>query len=79
VTRECKSLKRTSIRRQRTISVSAKMGRVYCGLKADWWFLKVMISRRKSWMKLISPNSPSEALVLVDQNEEGDSPICIRM
>jgi hypothetical protein len=35
------------------------MGRVYYGFKADWWFLKIRISRRKSWMKLISPNSPS--------------------
>jgi hypothetical protein len=58
VTRECKSLKRTSIRRHRSISVSAKMRRIYYGLKADWWFLKIRISRRKSWMKLISPNSP---------------------
>jgi hypothetical protein len=22
---------------------SAKMGKVYCGLKADWWFLKIRI------------------------------------
>jgi hypothetical protein len=58
VIRECKSLKRTYIRRHRSISVFAKMGRVFCGLKADWWFLKIKISRRKSWMKLISPNSP---------------------
>jgi hypothetical protein len=36
----------------------AKMGRVNCGLEADWWFLKIRISRRKSWMRLISPNSP---------------------
>jgi hypothetical protein len=57
VTRECKLLGRTSIRRQRSISVSAKMGRVYCGLEADWWFLKARISRRKSWRRLISPNS----------------------
>jgi hypothetical protein len=42
----CKSLNRTSIRRQRSICVSAKMRRVYCGLKADWWFLKIRISRR---------------------------------
>jgi hypothetical protein len=26
--------------------------------KIDWWFLKIKISRRKSWMRLISPNSP---------------------
>jgi hypothetical protein len=58
VIRECKSLKRTYIRRHRSISVFAKMGRVFCGLKADWWFLKIRISRRKFWMKLISPNSP---------------------
>jgi hypothetical protein len=38
-------------------NVSAKMERVYCGLKADWWFLKARISRRKSWMRPISPNS----------------------
>ena len=57
VTRECKSLRRTSIRRSRSINVSAKMERVYYGLKADWWFLKTRISRRKSWMRPISPNS----------------------
>jgi hypothetical protein len=33
-------------------------GRVYCGLEADWWFLKTRISRRESWMRPISPNSP---------------------
>jgi hypothetical protein len=33
-------------------------GKGICGLKADWRFLKLMISSRKSWMKLISPNSP---------------------
>jgi hypothetical protein len=33
-------------------------GKGICGSKADWWFLKIRISRRKSWMKLISPNSP---------------------
>jgi hypothetical protein len=56
--RECKLLRRTSIRRPRSINVSAKIERVYCGLKADWWFLKIKISRRKSWMRPISPNSP---------------------
>jgi hypothetical protein len=57
VTRECKLSRRISIRRPRSINVSVKMERVYCGLKADWWFLKTRISRRKSWMRLISPNS----------------------
>jgi hypothetical protein len=56
--KECKLLRRTSIRRPRSINVSAKMERVYCGLKADWWFLKIKISRRKSWMRPISPNFP---------------------
>ena len=36
----------------------AKIRRGYYGLKPDWWFLKIRISRRKSWMRLISPNSP---------------------
>jgi hypothetical protein len=27
-------------------------------LMIDWWFLKIETSRRKSWMRLISPNSP---------------------
>jgi hypothetical protein len=52
------SLRRTSIRRQKSINISAKMERVYCGLKVDWWFLKIKISRRESWMRPISPNSP---------------------
>jgi hypothetical protein len=32
--------------------------RGYYGLKTDWWFLRIKTSRRKSWMRLISPNSP---------------------
>jgi hypothetical protein len=39
-------------------NVFAKLGRVYYGLKTNWWFLKIKISRIKSWMRLISPNSP---------------------
>jgi hypothetical protein len=58
VTRECKSLRRTSIRRPRSTSVFAKIRRGYYGLKPDWWFLKIRISRGKYRMRLISPNSP---------------------
>jgi hypothetical protein len=57
VIRECRLSRRISIRRLRSINVSVKMERVYYGLKADWWFLKIRISRRKSWTRPISPNS----------------------
>jgi hypothetical protein len=57
VTRECKSLRRISIRKRRSTSVLAKIGRVYCGLMTDWWFLRIKILRIKSWMRLTSPNS----------------------
>jgi hypothetical protein len=46
------------IRKQRSISVFAKTTRGYYGLKIDCRFLKIETSRRKSWMRLISPNSP---------------------
>ena len=26
--------------------------------ETDWWFLKIETSRRESWMRLISPDSP---------------------
>jgi hypothetical protein len=47
VTKECRLSRRISIRRLRSTNVSAKMARVYYGLKADWWFLKIRISRKK--------------------------------
>jgi hypothetical protein len=58
VTRECKSSRRIFIKKWRSISVFAKTAKGYYGLKTDWWFLKIETSRRKSWMRLISPNSP---------------------
>jgi hypothetical protein len=57
VTREFKSSRRIFIRKRRSISVFAKIARGYCGLKTEWWFLKIETSRRESWMRLISPNS----------------------
>jgi hypothetical protein len=41
-----------------SISAFAKIAKGYYRLKTDWWFLKIDISRRKPWMRLISPNSP---------------------
>jgi hypothetical protein len=58
VTSECKSSKRIFIRKWRSISVFAKTARGYYGLKTNWWSLKIEASRRKFWMRLISPNFP---------------------
>jgi hypothetical protein len=42
----------------RSISVFAKTARGYYGSKTNWWFLKMVTSRTKFWMRLTSPNSP---------------------